>query len=87
MTMTFSNQTRHPDSAASGGDDAGDITPATLQIVWRRGIYRVTRDGVFHGDYTKARWANESAEDVARALRKEGRRAHIVMGDEQARQP
>lgn len=54
------------------------MTPVKLQITRRNGIYRVTRDGVFHGDYTRKLWAVESAEEAAHKLRKQGRHAEIV---------
>lgn len=60
------------------------MTPVKLQITHRRGIYRVTCDGVFHGDYTRRLWAVESAEEAARKLRKQGRQAEIVELERQA---
>jgi hypothetical protein len=60
------------------------MTPVKLQITRRHGIYRVTRDGVFHGDYTRKLWAVESAEEIARTLRKQGRQAEILLLDGQA---
>jgi hypothetical protein len=59
------------------------MTPVTFHVSHRKGIYRVTRDGVFHGDYIKELWAHESAEDAARTLRKQGRRVDIVKDKEQ----
>jgi hypothetical protein len=55
------------------------MKPVKLQITRRNGIYRVTRDGVFHGDYTRTLWASESAEEAARTLRKQGRRVEITV--------
>jgi hypothetical protein len=60
------------------------MTPVRLQITHQHDIYRVTRDGVFHGDYTRKLWAVESAEEIARALRKQGRQADILELDGQA---
>lgn len=60
------------------------MTPVKLHITRRNGIYRVTRDGAFHGDYTRKLWAVESAEEVAHKLSKQGRQADIVESEKQA---
>lgn len=61
------------------------MAPVTLQITHRHGIYRVTCDGVFHGDYARPLWARESADEEARKLRKQGRRVEIVVSAHEAR--
>jgi hypothetical protein len=59
------------------------MTAVKFEITRRHGIYRVTRDGVFYGDYTKQVWARESAEEAARDLSKQGRRAEIVVSQDE----
>jgi hypothetical protein len=56
-----------------------------LEIAHRRGIYRVTCDGEFQGDYTKTHWATESADEMARNLRHQGRWVEIVVSPNEAR--
>jgi hypothetical protein len=54
------------------------LTVIELQIARRRGIFRVTCDGVFYGDYTRQAWARESAEKAADKLRAQGSTVDIV---------
>jgi hypothetical protein len=61
------------------------MSPVKFEITRRRGIYRVTRDGMFHGDYTKQVWARESVKDAARELEKQGGRADIVVSPDKPR--
>lgn len=50
----------------------------TISTTLRRGIWRVTLDGAFYGDYRSARHASESAEAAALALRKSGRVVNVI---------
>jgi hypothetical protein len=50
-----------------------------LMVVLRQGIWRVTKDGAFHGDYRSKATASESAETAAIALRRAGRAVKIVI--------
>jgi hypothetical protein len=52
--------------------------PAIIEIALRRRIWRVTRDGVFYGDYRSKRHAVESAEAAALALRQTGREVRLI---------
>jgi hypothetical protein len=47
-------------------------------ITLRHGIWRITKDGVFFGDYRSKNIAEESAETAAIALRRIGRAVKIV---------
>ncbi|MCR6643831.1 MAG: hypothetical protein NVV62_04555 [Terricaulis sp.] len=49
-----------------------------FEIKLSRGIWRVTLDGAFYGDYRTRGHANDSAEAAAAALRKQGRTVKIV---------
>lgn len=53
-------------------------SPAIFQTILRRGIWRVTLDGAFYGDYRTQRHANESVDAAARGLRGSGRAVQIV---------
>jgi hypothetical protein len=52
--------------------------PSTLQITLRRGIWRVTLDGAFYGDYRTSRHASDSVNAAAAALRAKGSVVTIV---------
>lgn len=53
--------------------------PASNFLIARsRGIWRVTLDGAFYGDYRSLRHAAESAGAAAAALRNQGRTVTIV---------
>ncbi|PZO55235.1 MAG: hypothetical protein DCF16_03440 [Alphaproteobacteria bacterium] len=52
--------------------------PSTLEITYRRSIWRLTLDGAFYGDYRSRRHATDSADAAARGLRAEGRVVTIV---------
>jgi len=52
--------------------------PSTLEITYRRSIWRLTLDGVFYGDYRSRRHATDSADAAARGLRATGRAVTIV---------
>ncbi|MBY0564905.1 MAG: hypothetical protein K2P58_12045 [Hyphomonadaceae bacterium] len=54
------------------------LPAAIFEIKLSRRIWRVTRDGVFYGDYRSRRHADESAEAAAETLRKQGRAVKIV---------
>ncbi len=54
-------------------------TPSIIQIVLRRGIWRVTLDGAFYGDYRSKRHATESADAAAMTIRKAGRQAQLLL--------
>jgi hypothetical protein len=54
------------------------IAPATIQITFRRRIWRVTVDGAFYGDYRSRRHAAESADAAAATLRKAGREVRLL---------
>lgn len=54
-----------------------------FEIKLSRGIWRVTLDGSFYGDYRTRRHADESAEAAALALRKQGRTVKIVAPTEE----
>ena len=58
--------------------------PSTFHIHLRRGIWRVTLDHVFYGDYRAKDHAVESAESGAQALRERGRNVQIVFGPDEA---
>ena len=47
--------------------------PSTLHVTFNRGIWRVTLDGAFCGDYRSRRHAVDSADAAAAALRTQGR--------------
>lgn len=47
--------------------------PSILRITFSRGIWRVTLDGAFYGDYRSRRHAGDSADAAAAALRSQGR--------------
>jgi hypothetical protein len=51
---------------------------STLFTTLRRGIWRVTLDGAFYGDYRSARHASDSVEAAALALRKAGRVVNVI---------
>ncbi|MGQ0534216.1 MAG: hypothetical protein ACT4OF_16225 [Caulobacteraceae bacterium] len=51
---------------------------STFHIVLRHGIWRVTLDGVFYGDYRSRGDATDSAEAAAATLRSQGRIVTIV---------
>ena len=51
---------------------------STLSTALHRGIWRVTLDGAFYGDYRSARHASESVEAAALSLRKSGRVVNII---------
>lgn len=53
-------------------------TVSTLEIHLNRRIWRVTRDGVFYGDYRTRRHADDSAEAAAAVLRAQGSTVRIV---------
>lgn len=50
-----------------------------LMITLRHGIWRVTKDGVFYGDYRSKGSAAEGAESAAVALRRAGRTVKLVI--------
>jgi hypothetical protein len=50
---------------------------STFQLNLRRGIWRVTLDGAFYGDYRSKLQALEGAESGAQALRDSGRAAQV----------
>jgi len=50
-----------------------------LMITLRRGIWRITKDGVFYGDYRSKGHATEGAETAATALKRVGRAVKIVV--------
>lgn len=52
--------------------------PSTLHITLSRGIWRVTLDGAFYGDYRSRRHAADSADAAAATLRSQGRLVTIV---------
>lgn len=52
--------------------------PSEFLIALSRGIWRVTLDGAFYGDYRSLRHAAESADAAAAALRNRGRAVTIV---------
>jgi hypothetical protein len=52
--------------------------PAILLVHARRGIWRVTLDGSFYGDYRSRRHAIESVDAAAVALRNSGRVVQIM---------
>jgi hypothetical protein len=49
-----------------------------LSITLKRGVWRLTLDGAFYGDYRSQRHASESAEAAAAALRNEGHSVNII---------
>jgi hypothetical protein len=51
---------------------------STLLITFKRGIWRITLDGAFYGDYRSQRHAVDSANAAATALRAKGRTINIV---------
>lgn len=53
-------------------------SPSTLEITFKRSIWRLTLDGVFYGDYRSRRHATDSADAAARDLRAKGRTVTIV---------
>ncbi|GAM97126.1 hypothetical protein U91I_00750 [alpha proteobacterium U9-1i] len=55
-----------------------DAAHSTILTTLRRGIWRVTVDGAFYGDYRTARHANDSAEAAAVALRQTGRVVKVL---------
>lgn len=59
-------------------------TVSTLEIHLSRRIWRVTRDGVFYGDYRTRRYAEDSAEAAAAVLRAQRREVRIVAPLERA---
>jgi hypothetical protein len=52
---------------------------AVLLITLRRGIWRVTKDGIFFGDYPSKRSATEGAEAAATILKRAGRAVKILI--------
>lgn len=51
---------------------------STFHITFRRGIWHVTLDGAFYGDYRSRNHATESADAAAATLRSQGRAVTIV---------
>lgn len=47
-------------------------------VTLRHGIWRITKDGVFYGDYRTKAHAIEGAEAARKALKQAGRTAKIV---------
>lgn len=54
---------------------------AELAVLERSGIWRVTINGRFYGDYTKEEWAIEAALDEAQKIRRQGKAASIRLVD------
>ena len=54
---------------------------STLQIALRHGIWRVTLDGAFFGDYRSKTHAIEGLDDARRALTAAGRVVNVVAPD------
>jgi hypothetical protein len=52
--------------------------PSKFQISLRHGIWRVTLDGAFYGDYRSQADATDSAEAAAATLREQGRIVTVV---------
>lgn len=52
--------------------------PSTFRIVERRGVWRVTLDGAFYGDFRAKDHAEEAAQDAARAIRANGRAVQVM---------
>lgn len=53
-------------------------TPSMIHISLRHGIWRVTLDGAFYGDYRSRGDATDSANAAAAALRGQGRIVTVV---------
>ncbi len=51
---------------------------STFTITLSRGIWRITLDGAFYGDYRTRRHAVESVDAAAATLRGQGRVVHVV---------
>jgi hypothetical protein len=54
------------------------MPPAIIRIGLQRGVWRVTLDEKFYGDYRSKMHAAESADSAARALRERGRIVHVL---------
>jgi hypothetical protein len=54
-----------------------------LQITLQHGVWRVTLDGRFFGDYRSKSQAIESAEEARRAMAISGRITNVVVAAEQ----
>jgi hypothetical protein len=60
---------------------------STFELVLRHGIWRVTLEGAFYGDYRSKLQAMEAAESGAQALRDRGHAADVrVPSDDEAAQ-
>lgn len=56
-----------------------DEAPIALVLTHRHGIWRITKDGAFFGDYRCKSDGAEAAAFAAGALRREGRAVSIVI--------
>jgi len=55
-----------------------NLPPAIIRIGLRRGVWRVTLDDKFYGDYRSEMHAAESADSAASSLREGGRVVHVL---------
>jgi hypothetical protein len=53
--------------------------PIVLVLQHSRGIWRITRDGAFYGDYRSKANGTEAAQSAAAAIRLTGRSVTIVL--------
>lgn len=77
----MTSKTIFPNDTDHNGEPFAPASKSVLFVVQRRsGIWNVTRDGVFFGDFVEEKNALEAAQTAGHAIFKAGGRAEITFG-------